>query len=67
MNGAGELVAKIPLDDSAWTEGYALAVLPAGSEISLTLTFDITLPPGSYRVRLTCWHENHGSSLFIIP
>jgi hypothetical protein len=66
LNGDDELVAKIPLDDRAWLEGSDLAVLPAGSEISLTLDFNTTLPAGKYLVRLTCWHQNHGSSLFTI-
>jgi len=67
LNGDGEPVAETPIDDRVWTEGLALAVLPAGSEIKLTLNFNTTLPPGKYRVRLTCWHENHGNSPFTLP
>jgi hypothetical protein len=67
LNGDDEVLAKTPPDDRAWLEGSALAVLPAGSEITLTLDFNTTLPAGSYLVRLACWHQNHGSSLFAIP
>jgi hypothetical protein len=48
-------------------QGLALAILPAGSEITLTLDFNTTLPSGIYLVRPTCWGDNHGSSTFTIP
>ena len=67
LNDDNELVAKTPLDDREWIEGLALAVLPAGSEIKLTLDFNNTLPAGNYLLRLTCWHQNHGSSSFTVP
>jgi len=67
LNSDDELVAETPFDDKAWTEGLALAELPAGSEITLTLNFNTTLTSGDYFVRLTCWHQNHGSSSFTIP
>ena len=67
LNSDDELAAKTPLDDRAWTEGLALAELPAGSEITLTLNFNTSLPSGDYLVRLTSWHANHGSSSFTIP
>lgn len=41
--------------------------LPAGSEITLTLNFNTTLPSGNYTVRLSSWASNHGSSPFTIP
>jgi hypothetical protein len=44
-----------------------MAVLPAGSEIALTLDFNTTLPSGDYLVRLYAWEANHGSSPFTIP
>ena len=71
-NNNDELVAETSFDDREWVEhgdfeGLALAVLPAGSEITLTLNFNATLPSGNYQVKLTCWGDNHGSSLFTIP
>jgi len=48
-------------------QGLAMAVLPAGSEIALTLDFNTTLPSGNYLVRLYVWEGNHGSSHFTIP
>jgi hypothetical protein len=41
--------------------------LPGGSEITLTLNFNTTLPSGNYTVRLSSWGSNHGSSPFTIP
>jgi hypothetical protein len=67
LNGDDEIIAETSFDDREWLEGYALAVLPAGSEITLTLNFNTILPADNYLVRLTCWHQNHGSSLFTIP
>jgi len=66
-DSTSEVVAVTPFDDRAWIEGLALAELPGGSEISLTLDFNTSLPSGDYLVRLTCWHNNHGSSSFTIP
>jgi hypothetical protein len=40
----------------------SICELPAGSEITLTIDFNTTLPSGSYLVRLYCWGSNHGSS-----
>jgi len=48
-------------------QGLAMAVLSAGSEITLTLDFNTTLPSGNYLVRLCSWGSNHGSSAFTIP
>jgi len=44
-----------------------ICVLPAGSEITVTVDFNTTLPSGSYLVRLSSWHDNHGESPFTIP
>ena len=44
-----------------------ICVLPAGSEVTVTVDFNATLPSGSYIVRLYSWHDNHGESLFTIP
>ena len=65
LNSDDDIVAEIY--EQKWVEGLALAVLPAGSEITLTLDFNTTLPSGNYLVRLTCWHNDHGSSAFAIP
>ncbi len=45
-----------------------LAVLPSGSEISLTLNFDTTLTSGNYIVLLSSWndHVGHGRYTFTI-
>jgi hypothetical protein len=72
INSNNELAAETSFDDREWIEyggfkGLALAVLPEGSEIALTLNFNATLPSGDYLVSLVCWHTNHGSSLFTIP
>ena len=72
INSDDELVAETSFDDREWVEhesftGLALAVLPAGSEITLTLNFNTTLPSGSYLVRLGAWSDSHGESLFAIP
>lgn len=65
-----EIVAQIP-SEQEWAEKdfypVTLAELPAGSEITLTLDFNTTLPSGDYLVRLTRWKSNHGSSPFTIP
>ena len=45
----------------------SICELPAGSEITLTIDFNTTLPSGSYLVRLSSWGSNHGSSSFTIP
>ena len=71
LNSNNELVAETSFDDRERMEyggfkGLALAILPAGSEITLTLNFNNTLPAGNYLVRLTCWHQNHDSSSFTI-
>jgi hypothetical protein len=44
-----------------------ICVLPAGSEITVNVDFNTTLPSGGYLVRLSSWHDNHGESPFIIP
>ena len=44
-----------------------ICVLPAGSEITVTIDFNTTLPSGDYLVRLSAWHHNHGESFFTIP
>lgn len=72
INGDNELVAETSLGDRVRFElgafkGLALAVLPAGSEITLTLNFNASLPAGDYVVRLTSWGANHGDSSFTIP
>ena len=65
-----EIVAQIPSEDE-WAEKdfypVTLAELPGGSEITLTLNFNTTLPSGNYLVRLGCWGDNHGDSPFTIP
>ena len=69
LNSVNERVAQIPSEEEwegVWGQ-FTLAELPGGSEISLTLDFNTTLPSGDYLVRLTCWHNNHGSSPFTIP
>ena len=43
-----------------------ICVLPAGSEITVTIDFNTTLPSGSYLIRLSAWHHNHGESFFTI-
>jgi len=42
-------------------------VLPAGSEITLTLNFNTTLPSGNYTLSFSTWQDNHDSSTFTIP
>ena len=42
------------------------SLLPAGSEITVTVDFNTTLPSGSYLVRLSSWDYNHGESFFTI-
>ena len=71
-NDNGTLVAQTSLNErimfnSEVYKGLALAVLPSGSEITVTLNFNSTLPSGSYLARLVCWGANHGSSPFSIP
>ena len=73
LNSANERVAQVPSDEEWEAElaesgqFFTLAELPGGSEISLTLDFNTTLPSGDYLVRLTCWHMNQGSYHFTIP
>ena len=72
INSDNELVTETSFDDREWIEygsfkSLALAVLPAGSEITLTLNFSDALPSGDYTVRLTSWGANHGRSSFTIP
>ena len=72
INSDNELVAETSFDDREWFEqgdfkGLALAVLPAGSEITLTLNFNTTLPSGDYLLRLSSWGANHGDSPFTMP
>ena len=72
IDSDNELVAETSFDDREWFEhgdfkGLALAVLPAGSEITLTLNFNTTLPSGDYLLRLSSWGANHGDSPFTIP
>ena len=52
--------------EGAWTF-EPICVLPAGSEITVTVDFNTILPSGSYLVRLSAWHDNHGESFFTIP
>jgi hypothetical protein len=70
LNSNDDIVAEIfkreYIVSKNW-QGLAMAVLPAGSEITLTLDFNATLPSGNYLVRLTCWGDNHGDSSFTIP
>ncbi len=70
LNSYDGLVAKC-CNESIIVEGVEtfqpLCVLPAGSEVSLTLDFNATLPSGDYLVRLSAWHDNHGSAPFTIP
>ena len=64
-----EIIAQVPSEEEwegVWGQ-FTLAELPGGSEILLTLDFNTTLPSGDYLVRLTCWHNNQGSSPFTIP
>jgi hypothetical protein len=44
-----------------------ICVLPAGSEITVTIDFNTTLPSGNYIVKLSSWNDNHGESPFTIP
>jgi len=70
LNSMNERVAQIPSEEEReafWSGQFTLAELSGGSEISLTLDFNTTLPSGDYLVKLTCWHNNHGSSSFTIP
>jgi hypothetical protein len=72
IDSDNELAAETSFNDREWFEhgnfkGLALAILPAGSEITLTLDFNTTLPSGSYLVRLSSWGDNHGDSTFTIP
>ena len=72
INSHNEIVAETSFDDRKWIEygsfkGLALAVLPAGSETTVTLDFNTTLPSGCYLVRLSSWHDNHGDFPFTIP
>jgi hypothetical protein len=67
-----DIVAQVPSDQEwvEWAERgqfFTLADLPSGSEISLTLDFNTTIPSGYYLVRLSSWHNNHGESFFTIP
>lgn len=41
--------------------------LPTGSTKTLILNFNDTFPSGNYIVRLSSWHNNHGSLPFAIP
>ncbi len=70
LNSNNDIVAEISkreyIVSNNW-QGLAMAVLPAGSEITLTLDFNKTLPSGNYLVRLTAWEMNHGSAPFTIP
>ena len=43
------------------------SVLPAGSEITLNLNFNTSIPSGNYTLSFATWHVNHGSSPFTIP
>jgi hypothetical protein len=52
--------------NGAWTF-EPICMLPAGSEITVIVDFNTTLPLGSYLVRLSSWHDNHGDSPFTIP
>jgi len=48
--------------------GSAMAILPSGSEITLTLDFNTTLPSGNYVIKLHGgMHDNHGSAPFTVP
>jgi hypothetical protein len=72
LNSKDILVAETSPDAREWFvsgnfQGLALAILPAGSEITLNLNFSSVLPSGNYTVRLTGNDINHGSSPFTIP
>ena len=72
INDNGTLVAQTSLGDREMFntkiyKGLALAVLPAGSEITVILNFSATLPSGDYTASLSSWHVAHGSSPFAIP
>ena len=72
LNSTNKNIARVPSNEefvAAFAQrGYfALAELPGGSEISLTLDFNTTLPSGDYLVKLTGWKTNHDSSSFTIP
>ena len=63
MNSNDDIVAEIFEQG-----GLAMAILPSGSEITLTLDFNTTLASGDYVIRLHGgMHDNHGSSPFTIP
>jgi hypothetical protein len=73
LNSTGGVVAQVPSEE-VWAaefvetgQFFSLAELPGGSEILLALDFNTTLPSGDYLVRLTCWHNDHGSSSFTLP
>ena len=71
MNSNDVIVAEIfereYIVSKNW-RGLATAILPSGSEITLTLDFNTTLPSGNYVIRLHGgMHDNHGSSPFTIP
>jgi hypothetical protein len=70
LNEYDQLVAE-SYPERRWIDygnfhGMGWAVLPAHSEIALTLDFNATLPSGNYTVRLSEWEENHGSASFTI-
>ena len=72
LNSNSVLVAETSPSALEWFvsenfQGLALAMLPAGSEITLNLNFSSILPSGNYTVRLTGNDINHGSSSFTIP
>lgn len=72
------ITSKDSLIDTAWVyNDYDCAsvahcfneesVLPAGSEVTLNLNFNTTLPSGNYTLSFSTWHVNHDSSPFTIP
>ena len=70
LNGYDRIVAEChnePIMVRGVETFQPLCVLPAGSEVKLTLNFNATLPSGDYLVRLSSWHDNHGSASFNIP
>ena len=75
LNSHGTMVAEYRIEDIVtvdehgypMTRSMPICTLSRGSSVTLTLRFNCTLPPGDYTVRLTSWHDNHGSAPFTIP
>ena len=70
-NDNDEIVASYSNEEIKNSKGVitypAIAELPAGSKIEITIPFNTTLPSGDYIVLLSSWHDGHDSSPFTIP